>query len=393
MSQSRRSLSNSPGRYLYLWLHDHLLPHKRNGHTPRALHHGSLFSYSVLLLVLKVFTLAVSVALPAASLQSAAITANNIVALTNQTRRELQLTELAVDSKLAAAAQAKADDMLAVGYFSHVSPAGQTPWFWFERYGYKYRSAGENLAANFMAAEDVTAGWMASPTHRENIVSNRFNEIGVGVAQGVFEGYPTTFVVQMFGYELDSEVQDEQVVVDQYPELVQDDPAVLTIDEKKTLITPAENAYTVTVWLNEATEALISLGQYTVPLIKEDDGAWGGSIPYDPSLLDPEGEPLTLVANSSSGVHLVRNLAWVMPSAGSSDVYAFGDTDLGLPKLLGVVDIAKIDDGVTRFYIYTMLALGGLLGLTLLLKLRQQNIRIAAHTLAVIALAFMLSLV
>ncbi|MHB1009234.1 MAG: CAP domain-containing protein [Propionibacteriaceae bacterium] len=44
-------------------------------------------------------------------------------------------------------------------------------------------TAGENIAAGYPSVSGVTAGWMASPTHRANILNAKFKSISVGVAQ------------------------------------------------------------------------------------------------------------------------------------------------------------------------------------------------------------------
>ena len=44
-------------------------------------------------------------------------------------------------------------------------------------------TAGENIAAGYTSFSGVTAGWMASPTHRANILYAKFKIISVGVAQ------------------------------------------------------------------------------------------------------------------------------------------------------------------------------------------------------------------
>jgi hypothetical protein len=136
---------------------DHFVPHSGNAHVPHVLHHRALFGYSVLLVVLKVFALVVIISFPSSSVLSSAITPENIIDLTNQTRRSLDLPELKTNTKLMSAAQAKAEDMFLNGYFAHTSPTGVTPWYWFEVNGYDYRSAGENLAAHFHEAEDVSS--------------------------------------------------------------------------------------------------------------------------------------------------------------------------------------------------------------------------------------------
>lgn len=129
----------------------------------------------------------------------ASVIAAVLVNLANDDRTDLALPELRVNPLLTAAAQAKADDMARKGYFSHTTPEGYDSWHWFELVGYDYRHAGENLAVNFSDSAEVERAWMASPTHRDNIVSPRYTEIGIAVATGTYQGRPTVFAVQMFG--------------------------------------------------------------------------------------------------------------------------------------------------------------------------------------------------
>lgn len=129
----------------------------------------------------------------------AAVISAVLVDLANDDRSELALPELTTNPLLTAAAQAKADDMAAKSYFSHSTPEGYDSWHWFKQVGYDYRFAGENLAVNFSDSADVEAAWMASPTHRDNIISPRYTEIGIATAVGMYQGRETVFVVQMFG--------------------------------------------------------------------------------------------------------------------------------------------------------------------------------------------------
>jgi len=84
-------------------------------------------------------------------------------------------------------------------YFAHYSPDGVSPWFWFGRANYNFVHAGENLAIHFTDSGDVVEAWMESPTHRANIMNGNYTEIGVGTAEGTYEGYSTVYVVQLFG--------------------------------------------------------------------------------------------------------------------------------------------------------------------------------------------------
>ncbi|MEJ0053266.1 MAG: CAP domain-containing protein [bacterium] len=121
-----------------------------------------------------------------------------VTALTNDARSESHLAVLTPDPGLARAAQAKADDMSAKGYFSHVSPDGTLPWHWFTAAGYDYTYAGENLAVNFGDSEQLVDAWLASPAHRANILGTHFTSIGIGMATGTYEGKSTLFVVEFF---------------------------------------------------------------------------------------------------------------------------------------------------------------------------------------------------
>ena len=133
------------------------------------------------------------------SSQMAAVISATLVDLTNEDREKRDLPALTLSPILTAAAQAKADDMAAKGYFAHTSPEGRAPWYWFSQVGYDYIYAGENLAVKFSDSKSVERAWMESPKHRDNILNGRYTEVGIATATGTYEGKETTFVVQMFG--------------------------------------------------------------------------------------------------------------------------------------------------------------------------------------------------
>ena len=89
--------------------------------------------------------------------------------------------------------------MLANQYFAHISPSGVTPWFWMKKSAYSYSVAGENLAIDFVDAEDVVTAWFNSPTHKANMLSKEYTETGVAVVSGSFQGGTSIIVVHMFG--------------------------------------------------------------------------------------------------------------------------------------------------------------------------------------------------
>ncbi len=118
---------------------------------------------------------------------------------TNKERTLAEEAPLSRNAKLDQAAQLKAEDMAKNAYFSHYSPAGISPWYWFDKVAYSYAHAGENLAVHFSDSKAVVDAWMNSPAHKANIMNGRYLEIGVGTAEGEYQGFKTVFIVQLFG--------------------------------------------------------------------------------------------------------------------------------------------------------------------------------------------------
>lgn len=175
-----------------------LIPSPYNNDRPLVLRHRPLAAVSAALLAIKALA-AITLILTPTPAQLSTITVNRIIQLTNAERTKAGLKPLTVNSALTAAAQDKGNNMLAYDYFAHISPTGVTPWFWITKHGYNYLVAGENLAIDFTEAEDVVAAWMASPSHRANILQNEYTEMGVAVVTGEFQGGTSTIVVHMFG--------------------------------------------------------------------------------------------------------------------------------------------------------------------------------------------------
>ncbi len=132
-----------------------------------------------------------------------------IIEQVNQTRAERGLEQLAENKALNEAAKLKAQDMLGNDYFAHTSPAGKDPWTWLARADYNYRFAGENLAMDFVTAKGVHDAWMKSPTHKENIVSADYQEIGVAVMEGIIDGKKHRVAVQFFGQPTEFAFEDK----------------------------------------------------------------------------------------------------------------------------------------------------------------------------------------
>lgn len=115
--------------------------------------------------------------------------------------RQKQGNSILVRSKsLDKAAMLKAKDMIGNNYFAHTSPDGIDPWHWVTKVDYQYKYAGENLAMDFKTANAVHKAWMKSPSHKENIISEKYTEIGVAVVRGIIEEgkEETNVAVQFF---------------------------------------------------------------------------------------------------------------------------------------------------------------------------------------------------
>jgi len=127
------------------------------------------------------------------------ITVGNVVQLINQARDGQGLAELTENDQLDKVAEDKLSDMIANSYFAHTSPAGVSPWSWFQKENYDYTYAGENLAINFTKAQDEQTAWMNSPLHRQNILNTNYQEIGAAVGAGKIDGQMSLVVVTEFG--------------------------------------------------------------------------------------------------------------------------------------------------------------------------------------------------
>jgi hypothetical protein len=128
------------------------------------------------------------------------VTQDGLLRATNEARRDYESIDLSQSTKLSKAAQAKAADMVKRDYWSHETPEGKMPWSFMDTQSYSYRLAGENLAYGFSDSEEVIRGWLNSPSHRENLLSSDFEQVGFGIAQSEnFQGDgPETVVVALY---------------------------------------------------------------------------------------------------------------------------------------------------------------------------------------------------
>jgi hypothetical protein len=144
-----------------------------------------------------IFLLVIGVALSGPhAVISAGIHAAEIVRETNVARQTSDLLPLQYSASLAEAAQQRADELALAGAFTHSRPDGRPFHTALQDADYAYASAGENLAVGYVNDEDVISGWLASPTHKKNLLGP-YTEIGIGVAVIDIEGSTGLIVVQL----------------------------------------------------------------------------------------------------------------------------------------------------------------------------------------------------
>ena len=114
---------------------------------------------------------------------------NATVCLVNNARERNGLGRLRGNGRLSAAAAAHSGDMVRKRYFSHTSRSGKDVADRVRNSGYLSGatswSVGENIAWGSGARStprSIVSAWMNSAGHRQNILSRRFREIGIGIA-------------------------------------------------------------------------------------------------------------------------------------------------------------------------------------------------------------------
>ena len=181
------------------FLHHFFIPRESNNYKAKLLHQTTLLLFIALFIIGGLLLNLTKTKYPSVLGISTDITSEQLLTLVNQKRLENGLPPLSFSPELATAARNKANDMLLKNYWAHNSPDGRTPWEFLKEAGYNYVYAGENLARGFNTSLDVTNGWMASPTHRANVLSPNYSDVGFAVVTGNLNGEETVLVVEEFG--------------------------------------------------------------------------------------------------------------------------------------------------------------------------------------------------
>ncbi len=177
----------------------YFLPHETNNFRPRTLHVSALVFYIIVFLLLQTSFRVIKYSRPDILGFATDINVERLLNLTNLQRAQIGLPPLKLNSQLSTAAQAKANDMFGKNYWAHNAPDGTTPWVFISQSGYNYLYAGENLAKDFANSEGVVNAWMASPSHRENMLKDEYQDVGFAIVNNRLAGEETTLVVEFFG--------------------------------------------------------------------------------------------------------------------------------------------------------------------------------------------------
>ena len=175
------------------------IPHKDTHQKAHLISWEAMLFYVLLFMLLQVSFSIVSYTKPGVLGINSSIDQKKLIELTNKERQNKGLSSLVENEALDKAAALKAQNMFQENYWAHFAPSGKTPWDFILGSGYRFTFAGENLAKNFYASDDVVVAWMASPTHRDNLLSPNYKDIGIAVVEGTLNGQKTTLVVQEFG--------------------------------------------------------------------------------------------------------------------------------------------------------------------------------------------------
>jgi LysM repeat protein len=122
-----------------------------------------------------------------------------LIALVNTERKAEGLAPYTIDPELTRVARAHAQDMVARGYFGHITPEGLSVRDRLQAQGLSLDWVGENIIRSTRSAAETPSyamSWfMADRPHRLNLLHQHFNRIGLGVAQEASGWY---ILVQVF---------------------------------------------------------------------------------------------------------------------------------------------------------------------------------------------------
>ena len=258
---------------------NYIIPNSNNNYHPYLLRERFL-SLTVILIIIS------NILFSALGLVSinAYVDFNSIYNLQNIERTKNSLSDLIVNPLLVESATQKAQAMLLSDCWSHYCPDGKSPWDFFDNVGYDYIYAGENLGEGFSENEALMSAWMNSPTHRENILNNKFTEVGIGFAKGNYQGINNnTIIVVHFGTSVSQPNVTVTPKIDKNPEITpmasldETPPTVVFDNFSMNLISINGNEQYSVIFTNTDVESFIVLDNFESQKIGRN--SWDISIP------------------------------------------------------------------------------------------------------------------
>jgi uncharacterized protein YkwD len=125
------------------------------------------------------------------AIEDSAAIAARVLELVNAARKESRrcgrrmfeaAPPLTMARALTDAASRHSRDMAQQGSLNHRGSDGSQPAERVTRAGYRWRAAGENIAAGQWTADAVVAAWIDSPGHCENLMGQQYTQMGVAFA-------------------------------------------------------------------------------------------------------------------------------------------------------------------------------------------------------------------
>lgn len=113
---------------------------------------------------------------------------SQLLAIINNIRANEGLDPFNKNTALDIIAEARSNDMISRNYFSHNTPEGKNIFHILQENNVMYAEAGENIQysspPDLGTPQVIVDSWMQSNTHRQNLLSGSFSQIGIGIVDG-----------------------------------------------------------------------------------------------------------------------------------------------------------------------------------------------------------------
>lgn len=130
---------------------------------------------------------------PAAHGMTLSTSERTLLGAVNEVREANNLRPLRIDTRLVRAARDYSATLIRNDVFTHGALGSRLA-----RYGVRGPLYGENLAwgkGRQATARGIVRSWLASPSHRANLLRPGWSRIGIGTRIGTFRGYSGATVV------------------------------------------------------------------------------------------------------------------------------------------------------------------------------------------------------